>query len=106
VPEPDPHQRAAAEALVASANKETAEIPPLGDDTDREAVERDLLLVRTLFGRVTLGAPVAAAASSRTFRVVADHGALDLAVSIDADDRLLTATWTPRPVSPPPSDVR
>jgi CubicO group peptidase (beta-lactamase class C family) len=105
VPEPDPHQRAAAEALVASANKETAEIPPLDDDTDREAVERDLLLVRTLFGRVTLGAPVAAAASSTTFRVVADHGALDLAVSIDADDRLLTATWTPRPVSPPLSDL-
>ena len=93
VPEPDPRVRAAAEAIVVSANDETV-------------LERDPLLVRTLFGRCRLGAPVAAGTLSATFKVDAERGALDLALSIDAEGRLLTATWTPRPVSPPLSDVR
>jgi CubicO group peptidase (beta-lactamase class C family) len=105
VAEPDPRLRATAEALVAAANDEAAEIPP-GNDADRATVERDLLLVRTLFGTARLGASIAADGSSATFDVVAERGALDLAVSIDAEGRLLTAKWIPRPVSPPLFDAR
>lgn len=105
VPEPDERLAAAAEALVASADRETTEIA-LGEDVDRAALERDLLLVRTLFGAGRLGAPVAANGLGATFGVVAERGRLDLALSIDAEGRLLTTKWTPRPVSPPLSDVR
>ena len=94
VPEPDPRLRAAAEALVASANGEAAEVS-LGDDVDRASVERDLLLVRTLFGAGGLGTAVAVGGLGATFRVVAAKGTLDLAVSIDAEGRILTAKWTP-----------
>ncbi len=93
VPEPDPRLRAAAEALVGSVNGETV-------------LEPDLLLVRTLFGRSTLGAPIATDGQSATFEVIAERGTLDLAVSIDAEGGLLTSIWTPRPVSPPLMDVR
>ena len=93
VPEPDPRLRAAAEALVGSVNDETV-------------LERDPLLVRSLFGTGSLGAPVAGAGSSATFEVVAERGTLDLAVSIDAEGRLLSATWTPRAIGPPLFDVR
>ncbi|MGZ5297247.1 MAG: serine hydrolase domain-containing protein [Actinomycetota bacterium] len=105
VPEPDPRLGAAAEALVGSAKGAAADIS-LGDDVDRAAVQRDLLFVRTLFGAGRLGPAIAAAGSSATFEVIGEHGALDLALSIDTEGRLLTATWTPRPVSPPPFDVR
>lgn len=105
VPELDPRLRAAAEALVVSANGDPIEIP-LGDDVDRPTVERDSLLVRTLFGRGRLGAPVAADGTSGTFRVVAEHGSVDLTASIDADGRLLTVRWAPCPVRPPIFDVR
>ncbi len=105
VPEPDPRARAAARALVASANGGTLEIS-LGDDVDRAVVERDLFLVRTLLGPGRLGVPIAADGSSATFEVIAERGTLDLAVSVDAEGRLLSAKWTPRPVSPPLSDVR
>lgn len=92
VPEPDPRVRAAAETLVGSANDETV-------------LERDPLLVRTLFGPSRLGAPIAADALSATFGVIAERGTLDLAISIDAEGRIVTATWTPRLVSPPLFDV-
>jgi serine-type D-Ala-D-Ala carboxypeptidase/endopeptidase len=105
VPEPEPRLRAAAEALVASANGDTVEIP-LGDDVDRSTVERDSVLVRTLFGQGRLGAPVVAGGVSATFRVVAEHGSVDLTLSIDADGRLLTVKWAPCPVRPPIFDVR
>jgi hypothetical protein len=93
VPEPDPRLRAAAEALVGSVNDETV-------------LERDPFLVRSLFGTGSLGAPVASTGSSATFEVVAERGKLDLAVSVDAEGRLLSATWTPRPLGPPLFDVR
>lgn len=101
VPEPDPRLRAAAEAMVASANGEASESPPGIDDVDR-----DLLLVRTLFGPVTLGPPTAAATASATFRVTGEHGELELALAMDADGRVVKATWTPRPVRPPVFDAR
>jgi hypothetical protein len=106
IPEPSPQLRAAAEALVAAANAEPTDGPALGDGVDRAVLERDRLLVHTLFGRATLGAPTAAGATNATFRVDAERGALDLALTIDAEGRVLSATWTPRPVRPPISDVR
>jgi CubicO group peptidase (beta-lactamase class C family) len=105
VPEPDPRLRAAAEALVASANGATLDTS-FGDDLDRATVERDLLLVRTLFGAGRLSSPTAADGLTATFGVIAERGTLDLAVSIDSEGRVLTARWTPRPVSPPLFDVR
>ena len=110
IPEPGPELRAAAEALVAAANAETTDGPALGDGADRTALERDRVLVTTFFGRATLGPPTAAgpvgALAGATFRVDAEHGALDLAITVDAEGRVLSATWTPRPVRPPISDVR
>ena len=106
VPEPDGRLRATAEILVSSANGTAAELPPLADIVDRTSLERDLVLVRTLFGQGHLDAPVAGGGSSMTFGVVAQRGTLDLAVSIDAMGRLLSATWTPRPVTPSRFDVR
>jgi serine-type D-Ala-D-Ala carboxypeptidase/endopeptidase len=101
VPEPDTRLREAAEALVAAANGEGEATPSAGDD-----VERDLELVRTLFGRVTLGPPTAAGEGGATFRVTAEHGVLDLALVMDANGHIVKATWTPRPVRPPLFDVR
>ena len=105
VPEPDPRWRTAAEALVASTNGETTELP-MSDALDRAAVERDLLVVRTLFGAARLSAPIASGASSVTYRVLAERGELDLALTMDTDGRLLAATWTPCPVRTPIVDVR
>jgi CubicO group peptidase (beta-lactamase class C family) len=105
VPEPDPRLRATAESLVSSANGEAAEIA-FGDDVDRPTLERELFLVRTLFGQGKLSASVATDRLDATFGVIAEKGTLDLAVSIDAGGRLLSARWTPRPVSPPLFDVR
>jgi CubicO group peptidase (beta-lactamase class C family) len=104
VPEPDPRLHAAAEALVASANGEPLDIS-FGGDVDITAMRRDLLFVRTLFGAGRLGAPIAAKDLGATFGVITDRGALDLAVSIDTEGRLLSAKWTPRPLSPPLFDV-
>ena len=88
VPEPDPRVRAAAEAQVAAAN---------GDGS-----EPSLVLVRTLFGRCTMGRPIAADALSATFRVSGERGELDLAVTIDGTTGgLASATWTPRLTRPP-----
>jgi CubicO group peptidase (beta-lactamase class C family) len=106
VPEPDPRLRAMAEVLVSSANNGVTELALGGADIDRAEVERDLLFVRTLFGVARLGAPIAADGLSATFGVIAERGMLDLAVSVDAPGRLLTARWTPRVVSPPLFDVR
>ena len=105
VPEPDPRWRGAAEALVASANGETIELS-MSEALDRAEVERDLLLVRTLFGAVRLSAPIASGASGVTYRVLAERRSLDLALTMDADGRLMTATWTPCTVRPPLSDIR
>ena len=105
VPEPDPRWRGAAEALVASTNGEPTELP-LSETLDRAAVDHDLLVVRELFGTVRLSAPIASGASSVTFRVIAERGALDLALTMDADGRLLSATWTPCTVRPPLFEVR
>jgi serine-type D-Ala-D-Ala carboxypeptidase/endopeptidase len=105
VPEPDPRLRGAAEALVASANGETTE-PPMSDALDRAALERDLVLVRTVFGAVKLGAPIASGASSVTYRVTAERGVLDLALTMDTDHRMIGWTWTPCTVRPPLVDVR
>jgi CubicO group peptidase (beta-lactamase class C family) len=106
MPEPDPRIQAAAEMLVTSANGTDAELPPLADIVDRASLDRDLLLVRTLFGQGRLGAPIAGGGSSVTFAVLAQRGTLDLAVSIDGIGRLLSANWTPRPVTPARFDVR
>ena len=105
VPEPDPRWREAAEALVASTNGEPTELP-MSEALDRAAVERDLLVVRTLFGAVRLSAPIASGASSVTYRVVAERGALDLALTLDTDGRMIGSTWTPCTVRPPLVDVR
>ena len=106
MPEPGQGLRAAAEALVAAANGGTKDGLAFGDGVDLIAVERDHLLVKTLFGRATLGPPTAAGPAGATFRVDAERGALDLALTVDAEGRVLSATWTPRPVRPPISDVR
>ncbi len=105
VPEPDARLHAAAQTLVASANGGAADLP-WGEAVDLAEMDRDLLFVRTLFGTCRLGAPIAAAALRATYRVNADRGAVDLALSIDADGRLLTATWTPCTVRPPLFEVR
>ena len=85
VPEPDPRVLDAVERLVAS----------VGGD----ATEGDLLLVRRLFGTCRLGRAVAGDATSATFRVTAERGELDLAVTIDAETaQLLTVKWTPCPI--------
>ena len=105
VPEPDPRWRVAAEALVASTNEDTTELP-MSEASVRAAVERDLLLVRTLFGAARLSAPIASGVSSVTYRVIAERRALDLALTMDADGRLLAATWTPCTVRPPLFEVR
>ncbi|MGZ6545621.1 MAG: serine hydrolase domain-containing protein [Actinomycetota bacterium] len=105
VPEPDPRWRGAAEALVASTNGETIELP-MGEALDGAAVERDLLVVRALFGAVRLSAPIASGTSNVTYRVLAERGALDLALTMDTDDRMTAATWTPCTVRPPLTDVR
>jgi hypothetical protein len=101
VPEPDARLRSAAESLVASANGDVSATPPAIDDVDR-----DLTLVRTLFGPLTLGSPTAADAANATFRVTGERGALDLALTMDADGRAVKVTWTPRPVRPPVFDAR
>jgi CubicO group peptidase (beta-lactamase class C family) len=106
VPEPSPDLRAGAEALVAAANGEPTDAPTLGDGADRAAIERDRFLVSALFGSVTLGSVTAGGSSSATFRVHAERGALDLTLTVDDKGHILTATWTPRPVRPPISDVR
>jgi hypothetical protein len=105
VPEPDPRWHGAAETLVASTNGETTELPMSGP-SDGATAERDLLVVRTLFGAVRLRAPIASGASSVTYRVLAERGELDLALSFDADAHLLTAMWTPCTVRPPVFEVR
>ena len=64
------------------------------------------MLVRTLFGRATLGSSTAADAASATFRVTAERGTLDLELAMDAAGRVVKATWTPRPVRPPLFDAR
>ena len=69
-------------------------------------VERDLLMVRTLFGPVRLGPPIASAATSVTYRVAAERGALDLAMTMDADGHVLTAAWTPCTIRPPLVEAR
>ena len=106
VPEPGPDLRAAAEALVAAANGEATDALPLGDGADSAAIERDRLLVSALFGPVTLGPATAGGSSSATFRAHAERGALDLALTVDEKGHILAASWTPRPVRPPISDVR
>lgn len=88
VPEPDPRVRGAVERLVASV--------------DERATDDDLLLVRTLFGPSRLGRAIASDATSATYRVNAERGELNLAVTIDAETgRLLTAKWTPGTIRPP-----
>jgi hypothetical protein len=87
VPEPDERLAAEAAAQVDAAN---GEVP-----------EPDLVLVRALFGRCTLGHPVAADATSATFRVKGERGELDLTVTIDPTSDEVTTTWTPRPLEPP-----
>jgi hypothetical protein len=88
VPEPDPRVRDAAERLVASV--------------DGSATEGDLVMVRTLFGPCRLGRATAGDATSATFRVTAERGELDLAVTLDAETaQLLTVKWTPCPIRPP-----
>jgi hypothetical protein len=104
VPEPDHRWREAAEALVAATNGETNELP-ISDALDRTAVERDLLMVQTLFGAVRLIAPIASGASSVTYRVLAERGELDLALGLDAEGQVLTAKWTPTTIRPPLFDV-
>ena len=104
VPEPDARTRAVAGALVASANGEPLDVS-LGR-LDRAGMERDLVFVRTLFGPTRLGRPIAADGSSTTFRVIGERGALDLALSIDPEGTLETASWTPCAVRPPLFDVR
>ncbi len=106
VPEPDPRLQVTAEMLVASANGTDADLPPLAGLVDRTSLERDLVLVRTLFGQGRLLAAIAGDGSSMTFGVVAQRGTLDLAVSIDAMGRLLSASWTPRRLAPSRFDVR
>ena len=106
VPDPDPRARAAAERMVAAANREQDNDLPLHQGVDRHVIDRDLLLVGTLFGTCRLGRAVESGGTSATFAVTADRGALDLAVSIDTDTGLITeATWKPRPVKPPLFDV-
>jgi serine-type D-Ala-D-Ala carboxypeptidase/endopeptidase len=106
VPEPDPRFRIAAEALVTSANTGSADVPPLSEGLDRGSVIRDVLLLGTLFGSSALGAVVATDASTATFRVIAERGALELTLSVGDDGRLRTVKWTPRPVKPPRSAIR
>ena len=105
VPEPSQHLRAAAEALVSAANGEATDELPLADTADGAAIERDRFLVSALFGPGTLGPATAGGSSSATFRVHAERGAVDLALIVDEGGHILTATWTPRPVRPPISDV-
>jgi CubicO group peptidase (beta-lactamase class C family) len=106
VPEPGPLLRAAAEALVAAANTGTIVAVPFANGAHRIAIERDRFLVSALFGPATLGPTTAGGSSSATFRVHAERGALDLALTVDDRGQILTATWIPRPVRPPLSDVR
>jgi hypothetical protein len=88
VPEPDPRVRDAVQRLIASVGA--------------SATDGDLFLVRTLFGPCRLGLAIASDATSATFRVTAERGELDLAVTIDAESgRLLEATWTPCILRPP-----
>jgi hypothetical protein len=94
VPEPDPRFRIA------------ADVPPLSEGLDRGSVIRDVLLLGTLFGSSALGAVVATDASTATFRVIAERGALELTLSVGDDGRLRTVKWTPRPVKPPRSAIR
>ena len=55
-------------------------------------------------GRITSDA--GALLLGATYRVIADRGAVDLALSVDGGGRLLTATWTPCTVRPPLFEVR
>ena len=103
VPEPSAELRVAAGSIVAATNGETG--APLGVGADSSAMERDRFLVHTLFGPATLGRPTAGGPASATFRVDTERGALDLALTVDAEGRVLSAVWTPRPVTPPISDV-
>ena len=86
IPEPGPDLRAGAEALVAAVNGGTPGGLAFGDGADLIAVERDHLLVHTLFGRATLGPPTAAGPTNATFRVDAERGALDLTLTVDTRD--------------------
>ena len=105
VPEPGPGVRAAAEALVEAVNDPSLPLPS-GERLDRAAAERDVLLVRTLFGTIRLSAPIAGDGTRVTFEVAAERGKLDLEVAVDAEGEIVAAKWTPRPVSPPPFEVR
>ena len=93
VPDPGELVREAAEQRVGSVNA--------------EAPEGDAALIRTLFGPCVLGPPIASGADGATYRVTGDRGALELAISVDAESGEVTATtWTPTTVRPPFFDVR
>ena len=106
VPEPGPRPaRRGGSARVGGERRSNRQLP-LADTADGAAIERDRFLVSALFGPVTLGPATAGGSSSATFRVHAERGAVDLALTVDEGGHILTATWTPRPVRPPISDVR
>lgn len=106
VPEPGRHLREAAAAIVDSVEGGTPDVE-LDPGADRSDIERDLLLVRTLFGTCRLGPPVASSATGATFRVDAERGPLELRIAIDEQTGLLTSIrWVPRPVRPPIFDAR
>ena len=106
VPEPDARLREAAERLVGSNGDDVADLP-LGDDLDRVSVQRDLRLVRALFGACSLGPCIAGDGAGATFRVSAERGDLDLILTENTETgRILAVRWAPCPVRPPLSDVR
>ena len=105
VPEPDPRWRAAAEALVASDERRHDRAPDERSVGSRGGGARPPLRADAL----RRGPPRRSdrvSALSVTYRVIAERGALDLALTMDADGRLLAATWTPCTVRPPLSDIR
>jgi CubicO group peptidase (beta-lactamase class C family) len=106
VPEPDPLVREAAMGLVGAGDDGVTDLQ-LDDGLDRGGVERDLVLVRTLFGKLNLGPCVAGDGAGSTFRVAAERGDLDLTITRDAEtSRILSVRWAPCPVRPPLYDVR
>jgi CubicO group peptidase (beta-lactamase class C family) len=110
VPDPPGPLRAAAVALVDSANAPGPGIPAdldLGPEVDRVALTRVLRMVGARFAPVALGPAVAGdGEGAATWRLRGGHAELELAIERDTDTGLVTkvALVQRPPVTPPHDD--
>jgi CubicO group peptidase (beta-lactamase class C family) len=105
VPEPEPWVVAAAEDVTAVANAQATNVAPT-TNADPVPLDRDALIVRTLFGRLALGPIIASKNDHRTFRVRGENGDVDLELTIGDGAVLIGVKWIPRALEAPAFDAR